>query len=141
MLDLITALGVAGNVVQFIDFGLKATSKAREIHRSVDGTLEENIDLEVVTGDLAAVAQKLATHGVATSSSDGLDDICQRCSEAAIELLTALEGFKVSGQKSRVKSARKALKAIWGKRRVDGMRTRLEGYRDEIQFHVLVELK
>ena len=139
MLDPITALGVAGNVVQFIDFGLKVTSKAREIYRSVDGALEENVDLEVVTGDLAAITQKLEAHSVATIGRDGLD--CQRCSEAAIELLTALERFKVSGQNSRVKSARKALKAIWGKRRVDEMRTRLEGYRDEIQFHVLVELK
>jgi hypothetical protein len=139
MLDPITALGVAGNVVQFIDFGLKATSKTREIHRSVDGALEENVDLEVVTGDLAAVAQKLATHGAATLGSDGLDDICQRCTGTATELLTALEGFRVSGQKSRVKSVRKALKAIWGKRRVGEMRTRLEGYRDEIQFHVLVK--
>ncbi|KAN0094099.1 hypothetical protein V8E51_017283 [Hyaloscypha variabilis] len=104
-------------------------------------TLEENVDLEVVTGDLAAVAQKLATHGVATLGSGGLDDICQRCTGTATELLTALEGFRVSGQKSRVKNARKALKVIWGKRRVDEMKTRLEGYRDEIQFHVLVELK
>ncbi|PMD38004.1 hypothetical protein L207DRAFT_59761 [Hyaloscypha variabilis F] len=104
-------------------------------------SLEENVDLEVVTGDLAAVAQKLATHGAATLGSDGLDDICQRCTGTATELLTALEGFRVSGQKSRVKSVRKALKAIWGKRRVGEMRTRLEGYRDEIQFHVLVKLK
>jgi hypothetical protein len=40
MLDQITALGVAGNLVQFIDFRLKATSKAGEIHKSAAGTYE-----------------------------------------------------------------------------------------------------
>ena len=46
-MDPITALGIAGNVVQFIDFGLKAVSKAREIHSSSTGALRVNVDLEV----------------------------------------------------------------------------------------------
>jgi len=141
MLDPITALGVAGNVVQFIDFGLNATSKAREIHRSADGALAENVDLEVVTKDLAVVAQKLETRGGATTGSGGLDDICRRCTEAAKELLAALQGFRTSDQRRRVTSVRKALKSILGKRLVDDMKTRLEGFRNEMQFHVLVNMK
>jgi hypothetical protein len=132
MLDPITALGIAGNIVQFIDFGLKATSKAREIHRSADEALEENVDLEVVTADLVAVTKKLKTPDGGTTGNIGLDDICMRCCEAANDLLSALAGLKLSAQKTRVNSAREALKAIWGKRRVEEMKTRLEGYRDEM---------
>jgi len=141
MLDPITALGVAGNVVQFIDFGLKATSKAREIHRSADGALAENVDLEVVTADLGAVAGKFLARGLPMTGSDGLDDISRRCTKAAMELLAALEELKAWGQKSKVKSVRKALKAIWGKRRVENMKKRLEGFRNEMQFYVLVNLE
>ncbi|KAE9368313.1 hypothetical protein N431DRAFT_346969 [Stipitochalara longipes BDJ] len=141
MLDPVTALGIAGNIAQFIDFGLKATSKAREIHHSTEGALEENLNLEVVTADLAAITKKLGTQGIGTTGSDGLDDICKRCTTAATELLAALEELKVPGQNSRVKSARKALKTIWGKRRVEEMKTTLEEYRDEMQFHVLVNLR
>lgn len=141
MLDPITALGIAGNIVQFIEFGIKATSKAREIHRSADGALGENVDLELLTADLAAVTKKLEIPGSRTTGIDGLDDICRRCTEAASELLAALEWMKITGQKSRVKSTRKALKAMWGKRRVEEMKMRLEGYRDDIQFHVLFDLK
>jgi hypothetical protein len=141
MLDLITALGVAGNVIQIIDFGLKAISKAREIHHSADGTLKENVDLEVVATDLTAIAKNLEDPVSGTTGCSGLDDLCGRALLAAKELLDALEGLKISGQKSRVKSARKALKAIWGKSRVEEMKTRLEGYRDEMQFHILVSLR
>lgn len=35
MMDLIAALGVAGNAA--IDSGLKAVSKTKEVHRSADG--------------------------------------------------------------------------------------------------------
>jgi hypothetical protein len=141
MLDPITALSIAGNVVQFIDFGLKATSKAREIHRSATGALEENIDLEVVSTDLIAVLKNLEVQAGVTTGTDGLDDLCRRCTEAGNQLLAALTGFKVSGKKSKVKSARKALKSMWGKTRVEEMKKRLEGYRDEMQFHILVSLK
>jgi hypothetical protein len=141
MLDPITALGIAGNIVQFIDFGLTATSKAGQIHRSTDGALRENIDLEVVTKDLAIIASQLEGSGNATTGSGSLDDICRRCTVAAKELLTALEGLKLPGQKNRMKSARQGLKAIWGKKGVEEMKTRLEGYRNELQFHVLVDLK
>jgi hypothetical protein len=141
MLDPITALGVAGNIVQFIDFGLKATSKAREIYRSADGAIQENADLGVVTEDLAAVAKKLETPDKAGMGNDGLDSLCKLCAKAAIELLTALQSLKMSGHKGKVKSARKALKTMWGKKRVEEMKTRLEGYRNELQFHVLVSLK
>jgi len=52
-----------------------------------------------------------------------------------------LYGFKTRGQKSKVQSVRMALKAIWGKKGLEEMRTRLEEFRDELQFHVLVSLK
>lgn len=48
-MDPLTALGLASNVVQFIDFGLKVISKARQLGESVDGTLKENSEIEDVT--------------------------------------------------------------------------------------------
>jgi hypothetical protein len=141
MLDPITALGVAGNLVQFIDFGLKATSKAREIHKSAAGTLQENIDIEAIAEDLAAVTKELELSSVTPTSNSNLDDVCVRCKKTAADLLSALKALKVEGERSKVKSVRQALKAILGKKGVEEMKTRLEGFRDEMQFHVLVGLK
>jgi hypothetical protein len=73
MLDLITALGVAGKFFQFIDFGIKATSKAHEIHRSADGALQENINLEVLTDDLVVVANNFDERSITQSGNMALD--------------------------------------------------------------------
>jgi hypothetical protein len=43
MMDPITALGMAGNAVQSIEFGLKVMSKAHEIQKSPTEALYENI--------------------------------------------------------------------------------------------------
>lgn len=141
MMDPISAIGVAGNVIQFLDLGVKAVSKAREIHDSSNGALVEHTEIGVLTEDIATVAAKLAASAGAATGNDSLDSICEQCAIVAKELSDALKEMKADGKKSRIKSARKALKAMWGKKRVEDMKWRLEGYRDEIQFHVLVDLK
>jgi hypothetical protein len=141
MMDPITAFGVAGNVMQFLDFGLKAVSKAREIHNSSNGALVEHLEIGVLTEDIAGVAVKLAASAGVATGNDSLDRICEQCTIVAKELSDALKEMKADGKKSRIKSARKALKAMWGKKRVEDMKRRLEGYRNQIHFHVLVDLK
>lgn len=112
MLDPLTVLSVAGNVVQFIHFGLKATSKAREIHKSTNAALKENAEIEALTKDIADVTMKLEASAAATTGNDSLDEICKRCTTAANELLGALKSLKVEGDKSTWNSARKGLKAM-----------------------------
>jgi hypothetical protein len=40
-MDPLTAIGLAGNIVQFVDYGSKIAGKARHIHNSSNGTLPE----------------------------------------------------------------------------------------------------
>lgn len=47
-MDPLSSLGVAGNVIQFIDFGIKLVSRFKQIYRSADGALQENNDLSDV---------------------------------------------------------------------------------------------
>lgn len=141
MLDPITALGAAGNVCQFVDFGFKVTSKATEIYKSIDGTLPENIDIETWTEDLTQVTTKLESSSAMPTGIDSLDDICKRCTSAANELLVVLRSVKLQGNKTKVKSAWTAIKAAWKKKSIEEMKKRMEGFRDEMQIHVLVSLK
>ncbi|KAL2064630.1 hypothetical protein VTL71DRAFT_3767 [Oculimacula yallundae] len=141
MLDPITALALTGNILQFIELGLKATSKARDIYNSADGVTAENADLEFLTQDILAVTTKLAVSSGQASGNGSLDDICRRCTTSANDLLVTLQRLKVEGPKGKWKSARKGLKAVWGKKNVDELRGRLEGWRDEIQFRILVQLR
>lgn len=141
MLDPITALGIAGNICQFVDFGLKVTSKATKIYKSSDGVLSENIDIETWAEDLTNVITKLEISSATPTGSDSLDDICKRCTAAANELLEVLKSAKLQGNKTKVKSAWTAIKATWKKKSVEEMKKRMEGFRDEMQIHVLVSLK
>jgi hypothetical protein len=141
MLDPITALGIASNVAQFIDLGLKATSKAREIHRSASGMTAENADLELVAKDLRAVSAQLYTSVGSDGNREALEDLCQKSAKTADELISALASFKVKGQKTRWKSARKALKVLWGREGVEEIKARLLGFRSELKLHLLSRLK
>jgi hypothetical protein len=46
MLDPLTALSIAGAVVQFTDFGIKLASNVKEICESADGVLIKNAEYE-----------------------------------------------------------------------------------------------
>ncbi|KAI8277551.1 hypothetical protein K4K59_009456 [Colletotrichum sp. SAR11_240] len=45
-MEALAAVSLAGNVAQFLEFGLKAVATTYELLRNPDGTLQENIDLQ-----------------------------------------------------------------------------------------------
>lgn len=53
-------------------------------------------------------------------------------------MLECFEGVRTGNQGS---DCEESLKSRWGKQRVEAMRMRLVGSRDEVQFCVLVKLK
>lgn len=59
MLDPITALGVAGNIIQFVDFSTNVLTKGLEIRQI--GSTRTNDKLEALTEDLAGLSQNLQT--------------------------------------------------------------------------------
>ena len=52
VLDPLTALGVASNAVQLIEFSSRIVSRGHQIYKSADGTLAKNLKLEAVTDGL-----------------------------------------------------------------------------------------
>jgi len=59
LLDPLTALSLAGTVVQFVDFTSKILAKGAEIHRSLDGSLRENVEVESIVKDLVQLNSRL----------------------------------------------------------------------------------
>ena len=50
MLDPLTALSLAGNVVQLVDFSAKVVSESRQIYQV--GSVIQNDELEIISNDL-----------------------------------------------------------------------------------------
>ena len=153
MLDPLAALGVAGNVLQVIDFGFQLVSEGNKIYRSANGTIEENRAAEDLAQDLAVLAKGLSksqtewlqAHGDTPLDPDEvrLRNICDRCAEVAVELNVILQKLKVQDGTThrRLKSYRQALISIWRKDQVDAIAVRLERYQNELNTHVLIGLR
>lgn len=146
MLDPMAALSLAGNIVQFLDFSINLVGKAHEVHKSVDGTLTEYLDAEVVAQRIRKLQSKLRIDQMRNTSYDReieglLEELCSRCDETAKELLNILEALKVQGKKTTWKSMRHAIKSVRGKGAVLEISGRLDNFRDLLQTTILVELR
>ena len=58
-LESIAALNLAGNIIQFIDFGCRLFSKSRELYKSSDGVLAEDVELEIIANSLKTLSKGL----------------------------------------------------------------------------------
>ncbi|KAH8769422.1 hypothetical protein F5882DRAFT_508227 [Hyaloscypha sp. PMI_1271] len=147
MLDPLTALSLASNVVQFLDFSAKLVAKGNELYKSADGALVGNAELEVIAKDLqdlnARLQQSTPSHNTnlttLTTSDVALRKLSEQCSGVAGELIEVLDKLKVQGtSKRRWKSVRQALKGLMKKDEVGAIAQRLQNVRNELNLHILV---
>ena len=151
-MDPISALGIAGNIVQFVDFGIRVVSKSCHIYRSADGRLSEDLDLEVVTSDLLVLQSRLqmplqcSTANAGTESqiiddAQALQALCEACAKLSVNLLEKLNMAKAQGRYRKWKSLRQALKSVWSKEDVNNMRRNLEEFQNQLSLRILVSLR
>jgi hypothetical protein len=152
-MDPISALSLASNVIAFVDFGCKVLSQTRQIYKSVNGTLSDNVFVGSLTDDLLALTTNLENSMSSKSSNGYLDessgddlavtDLCRKCRSIAAELLTRLNKVKVKeGSTHRNwQSFKTALRATWGREEMDTLANQLSEIRSEIEFRVLLNFR
>lgn len=144
----LTALSLASNVIQIVDFRTRVISKSSELYKSHDGRLVQHTDIATTASDLKQLTTKLS-EGIATPlvptvlSEDefALHVLCKGCIDVSLELQSGLNKLQVQGAPSKWKSLRKALKSIWTKEHIAELQTRLAGYRERLDSRVLIDLK
>ena|ERR1700735_2284377 len=138
-MDPLTAISLASNVVQFVDFAGKIISKSYEFHKSTTGALREHDDVELVAVDLKRRTERLKKcPGPADSDLVKLSGDCYGVAE---ELLQALQRVTIKGTSTRWKSLRKALRSVWSKEKILELERRLNRFRDQINLVVCVQLR
>jgi hypothetical protein len=146
-MDPISSLSIAAAVVQFLDFGSKLVGRGLHIYKSADGTIPEYVDREIAIGhlnDLTTNLQALSQDDTATAASrrdQALADLCSKCQSIGGELLTRLAALKVDGNRRKWKSFEQALKSVWSEKAMNDVERRLATFRNEIEFHILVDLR
>lgn len=142
MAEGLAAVGLAGNIIQFISFGSELVSKTAEIHNSASGASSAFVDLDYVSESLKSLTEPFLNQ----SNTTQLREISERCNGVADELLEVIASLKVHSKSAtkeptKWQSFRKALKSIWKKEQVDALRLRLQLLRDQISLHLVSDTK
>lgn len=151
-MDPLTALSVAGTIVQFVDYGTKLLSQATELYKSSVGTLRSNNELELVTTDLRGLVAKLrqsyySEGGAEPSSEDAqqrmsFERLCDEAATLAEELIERLDKLKVKDGKQRIwRSLKQAVETAWSEKEVADMRKRLLSFREALETRVLFSIR
>lgn len=147
-LDPLTCIGLAGNIVQFLDFSIKIVSESYQIYSSATGSTKRNEEAEFVASDFLSTTERIAdslsppgTDIVLNKYEQKLENLRLKCAAIAQELLAKLNKLNVNGKKTILKSLGKALRKFWSSSVIDDLQRRLESLRSELEMEILVDIK
>lgn len=138
-----SALGLASNVITFIDFTSRLINGSLELYHSTDGATASHKVLEDVTKDLGKLCDSLTptqSNGLGSGASDSentLLPLLEPCKKLGRELFTVLEGLKVQGRGKAWKSARQALKSVWKADKIKKYMEQLDLYKSQLAIRLL----
>lgn len=154
-LESLAALGLASNIVQFVDFGCRLFSQSKELYRSSNGLKNEAVELKNITRSLGRLSNDLmvghsfkiqpSTYDPDAELEDNLpieptnasekrrDEvdlmlIAKDCKQIADELSDALNQLKVKGTGKKWRCFRVTLKRIWKPEKIDEMARRMKRF-------------
>ncbi|KAE8454648.1 hypothetical protein EG329_000271 [Mollisiaceae sp. DMI_Dod_QoI] len=154
-MDPLTALSVAGTIIQFVDFGNKLLTSSMQLYKSSQGSLKAYEELELVTGDLQSVVAKLrrassivpeqATPAATEEfhrEKDVFLEICDQTANIAQELLDRLKTLKVKSNGYRaLESLKAAVRTAWSKDEISSLKGRLSILKDSLQSRSMVSIQ
>src|SRR5579871_3039005 len=119
-LDPLSALSIAGTVVQFVDFATKILRQGCRLYESSTGATEVNEELQLLAEDflkwttkLQQPSQLLKSDGPPVEHEKELEKICHECQKIANDFIERLEGLKMEGRRKVWESLWHALRAAW----------------------------
>lgn len=144
-MDPFTALGLAGNVLQFIEFTSMVINQVGEIRQH--GNPASVVELDTVTRDFDVLARKLAAATTVGEPSclsqddQAIVDMSRDCASLATQLSASVS--KVNGQpgQSTWRTLRQALRTIWTEKEMSALARRLSMIREQLQFRMTFMMK
>jgi hypothetical protein len=138
-MDPFTAIGLAGNIIAFINFGFEVVSAARDIYGSNSGATSENKDLEFLTGkvnNLALSLQPKKSKSQMTDDECNLNNLAVECTRLSHDLLDLLKGLKARKTGSTKESLRAVWRNAWKKKEKTELEKKLESCRQLLHLQL-----
>lgn len=132
-MDPVTALGVAFNVLQALEFAGKVISTASKLisHSQYDA---EDQDVKIASEDLVKSIQGLTSAKDATGDDEDLRRLCESCLNVAQELLADIDKAKVEPGGRKRDAVKKAIRNVY----MEPNRRRLQEQLRELRLELLV---
>lgn len=157
-LEPFTALALAGNIIQFVDFGTKIIATARRSYKSPDGMLPENLEVVQVTTELERLTIIICAPLLigpsteeASEEQSAFQQISQMCNEVSREIknqiakLTSDKPQLNSGEREKLhhkfRSFRIAIRGAWTEAERSALLKRLDIIRNTLELQILVRLR
>jgi hypothetical protein len=137
-MDPLTAVGLASNIISFIDFAAKLVDTTVEIHHSVSGATSKDQTVDKATRHLKAHAKKLEADAANAldPSLDDISDLTSDCEEVAQQLLGHLADVQAKDPTSKRQSAKAAIKRYWKAATIRELKGRLDTISDALHRQV-----
>jgi Mg2+ and Co2+ transporter CorA len=139
MAETLALVGLASNVLQFIDTGGKAVSYLRELYKG--GSLKENDGIEARIRLLQDSLTKLKENS-SVKSDVNLAAMIDRCFKLSKDLMGILEDLKPKKQRNKfMEATSKSLKTILKREKIKDLERRLESMQASICSYLDVLLR
>jgi hypothetical protein len=145
-MDPISALGLASNIIQIVDFAARIISRSYEIYNSTDGQLQDHAILDDAAQNLSELYADLQrSANINTRKLDAADKqllSLKKESEAITkELRKALDKARLKSGPQKWRSIFQALKSVWTEKEISRLATRLDSIRKQVDTALLVSLR
>lgn len=151
-MESLTALALAGNIIQFVDFGFKLFNRSGELYRSSSGSLSLNDQVELATTDLQILISRLRDSFLSRERDKDLSPeaqealasfrrVCDEAAKVADELVGKLGSLKLNGKHRKLTSIKFAIKSLWSEDEICNLVKRLSTLRETLISHILFSIR
>lgn len=145
MIEPLTAFALAGNIVQFVEVGYKATVILRQIWDA--SSTDENVEIEAIAQDIVDLSSKLAAASslpnVQSDDEKKLQQLARKCEGPASELNAMLQDLviKSKNMKRRIEAVHKTLKLMYRRDKIESLQHRIQDLRDQLSTRMIFILQ
>ncbi|KAI1854630.1 hypothetical protein JX266_000748 [Neoarthrinium moseri] len=139
MAEALAAIGLASNILQFVEVGITAVRSAHKLYKGADDLSKADKELELLTRNVKLTLHRIQ-HNAHVKLPDDLRALITICGPLADELLSLLDNLKIDPEKDkRVESMKKTFKAYRTRHEIKDLSERIEKIRIRICDHMNVE--
>lgn len=138
----LAAIGLAANILAFLEVGGKTALKFHQFYTTARDGTDLLPNLNSITKDLSRCLKRLQDESLenSTSGDTSLLQLAQECQKTAQDLETQLDRLRPA-EKGKIEATRRAWKAIWSENHIIRLQQRLEGFRSQLNLHLLADLR